>query len=70
MQELKARASKSRTAKYWVENLILPVLLMLIFIRAELEGEWALHLWAVNGMLPYFFVAGHIYYARYGLIYL
>ena len=38
MQELKARASKSRTAKHWVENLILPVLLMLIFIRAELEG--------------------------------
>ena len=35
MQELKARASKSRTAKHWVENLILPVLLMLNFIRAE-----------------------------------
>ena len=43
MQELKARASKSRTAKHWVENLILLVLLMLIFIRAEREGEWALH---------------------------
>ena len=38
MQELKTRASKSRTAKHWVENLILPVLLMLIFIRAE-QGE-------------------------------
>ncbi len=25
MQELKARASKSRTEKHWVENLILPV---------------------------------------------
>ena len=35
MQELKARASKSRTARHWVENLILPVLLMLIFIRAS-----------------------------------
>ena len=34
-EELKARASKSRTAKYWVENLIMPVLLMLIFIRPE-----------------------------------
>ena len=70
MQELKARASKSRTVKHWVENLILPVLVMLIFIRAEREGEWALHLWAVNEMIPYFFVAGHIHYARYGLIYL
>ena len=70
MQELKARASKCRTAKHWVENLILPVLLMLIFIRAEREGEWALHLWAVNEMIPYFFAAGHIHYARYSLIYL
>ena len=42
MQELKARASKSRTAKHSVENLILPVLLMLMFIRAEQEGELAL----------------------------
>ena len=67
MQELKARASKSSTAKHWVENLILPVLLMLIFIRAK-RGEWPLHLWAV--MIPYFFAVGHIHYARYGLIYL
>ena len=67
MQGPKARASKSRTAKHWVENLILPVLLML---RAEREGEWALHLWVVNEMMPYFFAAGHIHYARYGLIYL
>ena len=67
MQELKARVSKSRTAKHWVENLILPVLLM---VRAEREGEWALHLWAVNEIIPYFFAAGHIHYARYGLIYL
>ena len=64
------KASKSRTAKHWVENLILPVLLMLIFIRAEQEGEWSLHLWAVNEMIPYFFAAGHIHYSRYGLIYL
>ena len=64
MQELKARASKSRTAKHWGENLILPVLLMLIFIRAEREGEWGLHLWAVNEMIPYFFAAGHIHYCQ------
>ena len=70
MQELKARASKSRTAKHSVENLILPVLLMLMFIRAEREGELALHLWAVNEIIPYFFAARHIHYARYGLIYL
>ena len=39
MRELKARASRSKTAKHWVKNLILPVFLMLMFIRAELEGE-------------------------------
>ena len=48
----------------------MPVLLMLMFIIAEREGEWALHLWAVCEMIPYFFAAGHIHYARYGLIYL
>ena len=31
MQELKARASRSNTAKHWVENLILPIFLMLMF---------------------------------------
>ena len=40
------------------------------FIRAEWEGDWALHLLAVKQMLPYFFVAGHVHYARYGMIYL
>ena len=70
MQELKARASKSRTAKHWVKNLILPVLLMLIFIRAEQGEKWDLHLWAVNELISHFFAAGHIHYTRYGLIYL
>ena len=42
MQELKARSSRSKTAKHWVENLILPVFLLFMFIRAEREGEWAL----------------------------
>ncbi len=70
MQQLKARASRSKTTKHWVENLIRPVFLMLMFVRAEREGEWALHLWAVNEMIPYFFAAGHVHYARYGLLYL
>ena len=45
-------SSKSKTSKLWVENLIKPVFLML-FVRAEREGEWALHLYAVSQMLPY-----------------
>ena len=70
MLELKARASKSWTAKYWMENLILPVFLILIFFRPEQEGMWALNLRAVNEMILYFFTAGNIHYSRYSKIYL
>ena len=34
-------------------------MMMMIFVRAEREGDWPLHLWAVREMLPYFFAAGH-----------
>ena len=47
-----------------------PVLLIMAFVRAEREGEWTLHLWAVSQMMPYFYAAGHINYARYGMVYL
>jgi hypothetical protein len=40
-------AEASRTSKHWVNNLILPVFLIMIFVRAEREGDWPLHLWAV-----------------------
>ena len=43
---------------------------MMLFVRVEREGEWALHLYAVSQILPYFFAAGHQHYARYGLYYL
>ena len=43
---------------------------MMAFIRAEREAEWSLHLWAFEQMIPYFFAAGHINYARHGLYYL
>ncbi|KAK3889055.1 hypothetical protein Pcinc_006931 [Petrolisthes cinctipes] len=67
--ELSMKAEASRTTKQWVNNLILPVFLMMIFVRAERESDWALHLWAVKEMIPYFFASGHINYARYGLVY-
>ena len=37
-------ASKSKTSKLWIDGLINPVFLMMLFIRAEREGEWPLHL--------------------------
>ena len=67
---LKKKHQKSRTAKMWLDCLVKPALIMMLFIRAEREGEWPLHLAALKAMMPYFFAAGHINYARYGLYYL
>ena len=40
------------------------------YIRAEREGEWRLHLATFRKMIPYYFAAVHVSYARYGLYYL
>ena len=48
-------AAKSRTAKMWVDAFIKPVLTMMLYVRAEREGDWPLHLQAVKLMMPYFF---------------
>ena len=61
---------KSMIAEHWINNLIRPVFLMMMFVRAEREGEFPSHLYACHQMIPYFFAAGHINYARYGLCYL
>ena len=70
MTILNATANQSRTSKLWIEVLIKPVLLMMAYIRAEREGDWILHLTTFRKMLPYYFAAGHVNYARYGLYYL
>jgi len=49
----------------WIDVFIKPVLLMMVFVRAEREADWPLHLWAVAKMNSYFFAAGHCNYARY-----
>ena len=43
---------------------------MMIYVRAEREAEWSLHLWAMQQMIPYVFAAGHVNYASYGLYYM
>jgi hypothetical protein len=58
----------SRISKHWVNNLILPIFLIMIFVQTEREGDWPLHLWAVDKMITYFSASAHIYYARYGLV--
>ncbi len=67
MEALGDAATQSKTTELWFENLVKPVYIMMLFVRAEREGDWPLHLWAVKEMLPYFFAASHINYARYGL---
>ena len=64
LQLLERRAVQSRLTKLWLDCLIKPVLIMMLFVRAERDAEWVLHLHAVALMMPYFFPAGHVNYAR------
>ena len=48
-------AQKSMIAEHWINNLIRAVFLMMLFVRAEREGEFPLHLYACRQMIPYFF---------------
>ncbi|KAL8582264.1 hypothetical protein ACOMHN_037021 [Nucella lapillus] len=64
------KINQSNTARLWIQCLIDPVFIMMAFTRAEREGDWPLHLYVVEKMMPYFFAAGHVNYARYGLFYL
>ncbi|MES9884700.1 MAG: hypothetical protein ABW185_27970 [Sedimenticola sp.] len=55
----------SKTHRLWVDCFIIPVILAHLFIRAERESKYALHMYCLTRMLPYFFAAGHWNYARY-----
>ena len=63
-------SNRSDTGKLWVDCFVRPTLIMMVFVRAERESDWPLHLWAVGEMIPYFFASAHVNYARYGLYYL
>ena len=52
--KLQTMAAISNTAKVWDDAFVSPVLIMLLYARAEREGEWVLHLESVNRMLQYF----------------
>ena len=47
-------ASASNTCKLWVDCFIKPVFIMMLYVRAEQEADWPLHLVAAKQMLPYF----------------
>ncbi|KAL2095499.1 hypothetical protein ACEWY4_010218 [Coilia grayii] len=43
--------------------------ILLMFTRAQREGNWNLHLHAFKRMIPFFMAYGHTNYARWGTIY-
>lgn len=42
----------------------------MLYVRAERDGDWPIHLEAVKQILPYFFPSAHVNYAQFGLYYL
>ena len=52
---------RSRLAEHWINK---PVLIMMMYVRAEHEGELKLHLHACELMMMYYFAASHWNYAR------
>ena len=60
-------SSKSRIAKLCVNYFIRPVLTILKYVQTKQEADWTLHLTTVREMIPLFFTAGHMNYARYAL---
>ena len=70
MKVLEDRASRSKTVKLWVDMLIKPIFIIMLFVRSEREGDWLLHLQTFRKMIPYFFAAGHYHYARYATCYI
>lgn len=67
--KLEETASSGRTEKLWVQYIKL-VGIMRLFVRAERSGDWHLHLYSVQLMLPYLHAAGHLHYAKAGQLYL
>ena len=67
MNFLEDVSSKIRASKLWVDCLIKSVLLIMQYVRAERTGDWLLHLYASAEMIKYFFAAGHVNFAQYGL---
>ena len=54
-KELDTISAKSKTAQLWIDYLIKPVFIIMKYIRAEREADWALHLDTVKEMIPLFF---------------
>ena len=58
-------AREHPTGRLWVDCLVKPTLLSLMFLHRERNGDVLLQQHCLKAMLPYFFTAGHHNYARY-----
>lgn len=65
ISEYMEKARQHPTGRHWVDNFLVPTLLAHQFLRAEREGKWLFQQLCLERMLPYFFSAGHVHYARY-----
>ena len=64
----KTKSASNKTMAYWLLYIQM-VQILLLFIRATRENDWQLHLSAVRSMLPWFFAADRVNYARFGSMY-
>lgn len=68
IQYLHQMACSSPVAMFWCSYIEM-VQLLLQFVRATRTGDWALHLYCVRKMLPWFFAYDRVNYARYLSVY-
>ena len=65
IDEYLAVARLHPTGRHWVDNFLLPTLLIHQFEHAEREGDYHLKQLTMERMLKYFFLAEHVQYASY-----
>ena len=63
MHGLKISVAEVKHSHLWIDCVIKAVFIMMMYICAEREADWCLHLTAAKEMLPYFFAAVHVNYA-------
>ena len=61
--------SKDVNFDFWCKYMQMVEILQL-FIRAQRDGNWDLHIYSFQLMLPYFIRYDHMNYARWGAVYL
>ena len=61
--DVKFLQQASRTGKLWIQFMDF-VLIIRMFICAERTGNWNLHVYSTEQMMPYFAAAGHDNYTR------